>query len=143
MSEFGVDGLCSHHAGDKEGRGDDQVDPAMTKDLLEFASIEFVAILKVVVDRLLQSPLGLQAVAVLTEMNDKLERSLERVLLSPADDELLCLGIKIPFMKGGGIDRVKDLLEGLDFDLNQLIFGLHGHFITVKGTIMKERTARG
>ena len=104
LSEFGVDGLCSHHAGDKEGCGDDQVDPAMTKDLFEFASIQFVSILKVVVDRLLQSPLGLHSVAVLTEMNDELERSLERVLSSPADDELLCLGIEIPLMKGGGID---------------------------------------
>ena len=115
----------------------------MTKDLLEFAATEFVTVLKLVMDRLLQTSLGLHPVAVLTEVYDKLERFLEGVFLSPADDKLLSLGIEIPLMKGGGVDRIKDLLEGLDFDLNQLIFGFHGHFITVKGTIIKERTARG
>jgi hypothetical protein len=41
--------------------------------------------------------------------------------LGPADDEFLGLGIEIPLVKGRGIDRIENLLEVLNFDLNELM----------------------
>jgi len=64
------------------------------------------------------------------------------VLLGPADDELLGLGIEIALMKGGGIDGVEDLLKVLNLDLDKLV-GRFGHFIIVGKAGFKGRTGTG
>jgi hypothetical protein len=60
-------------------------------------------------------------------VDDELEGFLEIVLLGPADDELLGLRIEVALMKGGGIDRIEDLLKVLNLNLNQLIGRFDGH----------------
>jgi hypothetical protein len=60
-------------------------------------------------------------------MNNQFVGLAGRVLLGPANNELLSFAIQVPLMKGGWIHRIEYLLEGLDLYLNQLKFGFHGH----------------
>ena len=107
------------------------------KKLFEFATVHFCAIGEIVSDRLREDLYSVGSVRALAEMHNQFVGFAGRVLLGPANDELLSFAIEVPLMKGGWIHRVKDLLEGLDFDLNQLIFGFHGH----KG--LSSKTLRG
>jgi hypothetical protein len=66
-------------------------------------------------------------------MDDQLKGFLEVVLLGPADDELLGLRIEITLVKGRGVDRIENLLEVLNFNLNELMGRIDGHRLIVSG----------
>ncbi len=57
--------------------------------------------------------------------DDELEGALQRIFVCPPDDELLGLPVEIPFMKRRGIERVEELPEVADPDVDDLWIG-HG-----------------
>jgi len=52
--------------------------------------------------------------------DDEFERALERILVRPSDDELFGLPVEIPFMKGRRIERVEELPDIADPDVDDL-----------------------
>ena len=121
LPQIGVDGLGGRDTGSEKPECDQETHPAVTEKLPQLPLIKFITVVEVVADRFLKNSFRLSAIGGLAEVNDQFERFLEIVFLGPADDELLGLRIEIAFMKGGGIDGVEDLLEVLNFYLDELM----------------------
>ena len=109
-TEFRVDRLRDRDTKPQKQSGDNETDPAVVKKLFEFATVHFCTIGEIVSDRLGEDLYSVGSIRALAEMNNQFVGFAGRVLLGPADDELLSFAIEVPLMKGGWIHRVKDLV---------------------------------
>ena len=77
----------------QKDRGDDETDPAITKELFEFASVHFSSIREIVPNGFREDALGIGSIGRLAQVNDQLVRFAGGVFLGPTDNELLGLAI--------------------------------------------------